>query len=137
MAFPHPKSGKDNYRNGDKPNNGRVIWKFFERTINVTDDRDAKDNVNPAKYRASGSILHDWFVNPHIGDWQVCRVDSNQKNAVSFTTKICWLADPVMAVVSPQKSDGSVTVAVKRSSKWCRYCRHRNPELTLVNQYKN
>src|SRR5688500_4963257 len=48
MAFPHPKSGKSKYRNGNKPNHGGVVWKFFKRTINITDDRNAEDEVNQA-----------------------------------------------------------------------------------------
>src|SRR5206468_4281264 len=37
MAFPHPKSRKEHYRNDDKPNTGGVLWNFFKRTINITD----------------------------------------------------------------------------------------------------
>ena len=59
MAFPHPKSRKDNCRNGDKLNNGCVVWDFFKWTINITDYRDAKDEVNPAKNRTFGGIIHD------------------------------------------------------------------------------
>ena len=51
MAFPHPKSRKENYRNGHIPNNGGVVWKLFKRTINVTDYRNPEDDVNPAKDR--------------------------------------------------------------------------------------
>ena len=54
MAFPHPKSRKDNYRKEDKPNSGGVVWNFFKRTINITECRSAKDNVNPAKNRTLG-----------------------------------------------------------------------------------
>jgi len=63
MAVPHPKSRKDNYRKEDKPNSGGVVWKFFKRTINVTEYRNAKDNVNPAQSRTFGGIIHNWFVN--------------------------------------------------------------------------
>src|SRR4030095_11401318 len=58
MAFPHPQSRKGNYRNGDIPNYGCVVWKFLKRTINITDYRNAKDDVNPAKNRTLGGILH-------------------------------------------------------------------------------
>src|ERR1044071_6848092 len=51
MALPHPKSRKDNYGNGHIPNNGGVVRKFLKGTINVTDYRNPKDNVNPAKDR--------------------------------------------------------------------------------------
>ena len=33
MAFPHPKSRKDNYRNGDKPNNGGRNLEFLQTDI--------------------------------------------------------------------------------------------------------
>jgi hypothetical protein len=46
MAFPHPKSRKDNHRKKDKPNNGGVIWNFFKRTINMTEYRNVKDDVH-------------------------------------------------------------------------------------------
>ena len=54
MAFPHPKSRKDNHRKEDKPNSGGVLWNFFKRTINITEYRNAKDNVNAAKNRTFG-----------------------------------------------------------------------------------
>src|SRR5215471_9694324 len=59
MAFPHPKSRKDHYRKEDKPNSGGVFWYFFKRTINITDYRNAKDDVNPAKNRTFGAFFHD------------------------------------------------------------------------------
>ena len=63
MAFPHPQSRKDNYRNGDKPNNGGVVWNFLKRTINITDYRNGTDDMNPAKNRTFDGVIHDWFVN--------------------------------------------------------------------------
>ena len=48
MAVPHPKSWKEHYRNADKPNTGGVLWNFFKRTINITEYRNAKDDVNRA-----------------------------------------------------------------------------------------
>jgi hypothetical protein len=65
MAFPHPKSRKDNYRKEDIPNSGGVIWNFFKRTINITDYRNAKDDVNPAKNRTFGGIIHLIHLLPH------------------------------------------------------------------------
>ncbi len=62
MAFPHPKSRKEHYRNDDKPNTGGVLWNFFKRTINITEYRNAKDDVNRAKNRTFGGIFHDYFV---------------------------------------------------------------------------
>ena len=62
MAFPHPKSGKRDCWNRHIPNNGSVIWKFLKGTINITDDRNREDEVNPAKYGTHGGFSHHWFV---------------------------------------------------------------------------
>src|SRR5437660_788457 len=59
MAFPHPQSRKDHYRKEDKPSCGGIVWKFVKRTINITEYRNGKDNVNPAKDRTFGDIFHD------------------------------------------------------------------------------
>jgi hypothetical protein len=49
MAFPHPKSRKDKYRNEDKPSRPGVVWNLIKRTVNVTDYGDGHYDVNPAK----------------------------------------------------------------------------------------
>src|SRR5258708_3029363 len=59
MAFPHPKSRKDNYRHEDKPSSGGVVWDLFKRTINIAEYRNGQDDVNPAKNRTFGSFFHD------------------------------------------------------------------------------
>jgi hypothetical protein len=43
MAFPHPKSRKEHYRNDDKPNTGGVLWNFFKRTINIPEYRNLRE----------------------------------------------------------------------------------------------
>ena len=58
MTFPHPKAGKDDHWNCDKPNNGGVVRKLLIRTVNVTNYRNAKDDVNAAKNRTFGSITN-------------------------------------------------------------------------------
>src|SRR5882762_3818005 len=60
MAFPHPQSRKDHYRKEDKPSCGGVVRKSFKRTIDITEYRNTKDDVNPAKNRAFGGFIHDW-----------------------------------------------------------------------------
>jgi hypothetical protein len=67
MALPHQKARKGNDRKGDVSNNRGVVWKFFKRAINITDYGNAKDDVNPAKNRTFGGIIHDRFVNLFIG----------------------------------------------------------------------
>src|SRR2546430_2168321 len=49
MAFRHPQSRKDHYRNDHKPSRAGVVWDWVKRTINIAVYRNAKDNVNPAK----------------------------------------------------------------------------------------
>lgn len=56
MAFPHPKPREDHDRNEEKPSRVGVLWNFVKRTVNISDDRNAKDNVNPAKNRTLGGI---------------------------------------------------------------------------------
>src|ERR1700747_2245505 len=64
MAFPHPQSRKDHYRDEDEPSRAGVIWNFVKRTINITDDRNAKDDVNPAKNRTFGGLFHELICPP-------------------------------------------------------------------------
>ena len=67
MAFPHPKSGKNNSGKGDKPNNGGVVREFCERAIDITGDRNAQDEVNPAENQTLGGIFHViWLVSVFI-----------------------------------------------------------------------
>src|SRR6185437_12131084 len=58
VSFPHPKPRQNNYGKGDIPNNGRVVWKLCERTVNIAGYRDRKDNVDPAEDRTLGRITH-------------------------------------------------------------------------------
>src|SRR6516225_11105351 len=60
MAFPHPKARKDHYRNEDEPSREGVVWNFFEWTINIAEDRNRKDDVNPAKNRTFYALVHDF-----------------------------------------------------------------------------
>jgi hypothetical protein len=46
----------DSMRKEDKPSCGVIVWKFFKRTINITEYRNGKDDVNPAKNRTLGGI---------------------------------------------------------------------------------
>src|SRR5258706_9853966 len=62
MAFPHPKSRKEHYRHEDKPSSRRVVWNLFERTINIAEYRNAKDDVNRAKDPTFGALVHDWLL---------------------------------------------------------------------------
>jgi hypothetical protein len=58
MALPHPQSRKNHYRKEYISSCGRIAWKFFKWTINITEYRNGKDDVNPAKNRTLGSTIH-------------------------------------------------------------------------------
>lgn len=63
MTFPHPESRKDDYGEIDEPEVGKVLHGLRRRPINVTNERQGKDNVNPAKNRTLGGVLHGaWFA---------------------------------------------------------------------------
>src|SRR6185369_15323065 len=84
MTLPHPESGKDKYGNRDIPHHGSIVWKFFKRTVNITGYRNGKDDMNPAKNRTFGGILHDWSFK------SICRRLSIRINAsyrLSVTTR--------------------------------------------------
>src|SRR5215472_151495 len=77
MPFPHPYSRKDHCRNEDKPCRGSIVWNLVERTINVTEDGNAEDEVNPAKNGTCEASAHDvgWLghgVTPRILTFGFC-----------------------------------------------------------------
>src|SRR5579859_1792180 len=59
MAFPHPKPRKGEYRYENKTSSWSVVWNLVKRTINITEYRNGKDDVNPAKNRTFGGFFHD------------------------------------------------------------------------------
>src|SRR5882762_2001834 len=59
VTFPHPQSRKKQYRKKGIPNSGGVIWGVRRRIINVTEHRNATDNVNPAIDRTFSGLFHD------------------------------------------------------------------------------
>ena len=97
MSFPHPQPRKDNYRKGDISNNGGVVWKLFERTVNVTDYRNAKDDVNRAENRTFLSISHSI---PFL---------------LEFAARIFQLLPPGLSAVWLQKNKGCSFSAVPAS----------------------
>ena len=64
MALPHPESRKDKDGQKDKPNGGGIVWEFFERAVDVAENRNAEDEVSPARERTLGGRFHDRFVIP-------------------------------------------------------------------------
>ena len=63
IAFPHPQSRKHKYGKEDKPSRGGVLGNVLEWTINITGDRNGKDDVNPAKNNTFGALLHSVSIN--------------------------------------------------------------------------
>src|SRR5947208_11206098 len=59
MAFPHPKSRKDHYRNEYIPRRESVLRNVLKRTIDIANYRNGKDDVNPAKNRTLHALAHD------------------------------------------------------------------------------
>jgi len=58
MALPHPQSRNYYYRNENKPNNGGVLWNLFKRAVNITEYRNAENDVNPTKNHAYEALSH-------------------------------------------------------------------------------
>src|SRR5882724_8825403 len=62
VALPHPQSRQDHQGNEHKPNLGGICRKRFKRTENITEYRDAEDDVYAANNRTFGAFLHDSFT---------------------------------------------------------------------------
>src|SRR5579871_5055326 len=64
MAFPHPKSRKEHDRKEYKPGQGSVVRNGVKWTVDITDDRNGADDVNPA----DDQPYHDESALPFVGD---------------------------------------------------------------------
>ncbi len=58
MAFPHQQSRKEKHRNDEELKDGGILLHLRWWTVNVTENRKAKEDVNPAKNRALGALGH-------------------------------------------------------------------------------
>ncbi len=58
MGGPHPKSGQSDGRNSNEAHNGGIVRKLIKRTIDIANDRNAEDEVNPARNRAFSGLSH-------------------------------------------------------------------------------
>jgi hypothetical protein len=58
MAFPHPQPGNDHSSKEDVPSWESIVWKLFKRTVNITEYRNGKDDVNPANNRTLDLCFH-------------------------------------------------------------------------------
>jgi hypothetical protein len=59
MALPHPQSRKDHDRDEDKSSSRCVVWNFVKWTVNITEDRNAKNEVDPAKNGTRDASIDD------------------------------------------------------------------------------
>ena len=65
MAFPHPKTRQQHDGEEDEPGWRRVIRQHFERAIDIADDGNGADDVNPANDPAC--VFHV-ISTPLVGD---------------------------------------------------------------------
>ncbi|MES2787997.1 MAG: hypothetical protein V4719_00140 [Planctomycetota bacterium] len=91
MTFPHPQSRQDEYGQEDIPSRASVIGDFFKWTINITDDRNTKDNMNPAKNRTFSALVHDIEVSELVS----VRVDivNARRDSLIMAKQILQLRD--------------------------------------------
>ena len=59
VAFPHPQSRKDHGRNEDVSRLEGVVREFVERAVDIAEDWNAKEEVNPAENCAGQASVHD------------------------------------------------------------------------------
>src|SRR5579884_1349331 len=52
VPLPHPKSRSEKYRNEDKPHRRGIGLNLVEGAVDITDNRNPEDDVNPAENRA-------------------------------------------------------------------------------------
>ena len=61
MAFPHPQARSHEQRNEYIPCRRGVLRNPLKRAIDVSDDRNAEDEVNRSKYHALRGTIHNPF----------------------------------------------------------------------------
>jgi len=107
MAFPHPQPGKDHERKKDKPSRRRITRKFVERTVNVAEYWNGKDEVNPAKngtlagniHGRSPSVVGATYVSalftigepPGAASWEsLCRTAWHTQRSIAASLRTSW-----------------------------------------------
>src|SRR5215472_2959833 len=83
MAFPHPQSGKDHYWQEDKASSERIVWKFFKRIVDITEYRNAEEDVNPAK---NPTLLASFMTNLFLPCLAYSAFSRRQKRGDAFGT---------------------------------------------------
>jgi hypothetical protein len=62
LSFPHPQSREKNGWKIKVTKEWKIRASFVRRAINVSEQRQTKDDVRPAKNRTSGGVFHKGFV---------------------------------------------------------------------------
>jgi hypothetical protein len=58
ITLPHPQTREQNNRKVEIPEKGNVLHGFLRRPINVSNYKQAKDDVNPPEDRSFGVGVH-------------------------------------------------------------------------------
>src|SRR6478735_11197117 len=58
MTFPHPETGEKHHGKEHVAGRGRVVRKHLERAVDVADDRNGADEVDPAEDGTFGGLCH-------------------------------------------------------------------------------
>jgi len=61
VAFPHPEAGEDDGGEEDEAGGAGVLGEVFEGAVDVADDGDGEDQVEPAEEGAFGEGGHDYI----------------------------------------------------------------------------
>lgn len=59
MTLPHPQARKDHYGKKDIPGGERVLGNLVKRAVDVANDWNGQNEVNPANDYALDAWLHD------------------------------------------------------------------------------
>src|SRR5262249_17454625 len=74
----------------DKPNERCVVWDLVERTVDITQNRNAEDEVNPAKKRTRDVLLYDFCHDATPWIWSQCRTALRIRRPVVASRRTSW-----------------------------------------------
>src|SRR5215467_14907416 len=58
VAFPHPESRNDHYRYENIPSGCGVLWNLVKGAVDIAENRNAEDEVNPAENCTREASIH-------------------------------------------------------------------------------
>ncbi len=62
MAFPHEEAGEGDGGEEEEADEWGVLGDFIEGAVDVADDGDAEDEVDPAEEGSEGGVTHRRFL---------------------------------------------------------------------------